>query len=35
MPILGRAQLIENKRALGRKQDLADIEQLLGNGPAE
>ena len=28
LPILGRAQLVANKRALGRKQDLADIERL-------
>ncbi len=33
LPILGRAQLIENKRALGRTQDLADIERLeVGDG---
>lgn len=35
LPVLGRAQLIENKRALGRNQDLADIERLVENGTAD
>lgn len=28
VPVIGRKHLIENKRALGRSQDLADIERL-------
>lgn len=28
VPILGRKHLIQNKRALGRPQDRADIERL-------
>lgn len=35
LPILGRAEFIENKRALGRNQDLADIERLAENGTAD
>lgn len=35
LSILGRAQLIENKCALGRKQDLADIERLSENDTTE
>ena len=29
VPVIGRKHLIANKRALGRQQDLADIERLL------
>ena len=29
VPVIGREHLIKNKRALGRSQDLADIEHLL------
>jgi hypothetical protein len=29
VPVIGRKHLITNKRALGRQQDLADIERLL------
>jgi len=32
VPIIGRKHLIANKRALGRQQDLADIERLLDGG---
>jgi hypothetical protein len=28
VPVLGRADLIRNKRAVGRARDLADIEEL-------
>lgn len=28
IPVIGRKHLIQNKRALGRSQDLADIERL-------
>lgn len=28
LPVLGRSHLVQNKRALGRKQDLAGIERL-------
>jgi hypothetical protein len=28
VPVLGRAELIRNKRAVGRARDLADIEDL-------
>ncbi len=31
IPIIGRADLIQNKRAAGRAKDLADIESLGGN----
>lgn len=34
VPILGREQLIRNKRALGRTKDLADIEALEAQGEA-
>ena len=30
LPVLGRAELLRNKRASGRPQDLADAERLLG-----
>lgn len=33
LPVLGRAALVTNKRALGRKQDLADIARLEGEEP--
>ena len=29
IPVIGRKHLIQNKRALGRSQDLADIERLV------
>ena len=32
VPVIGRKHLIQNKRALGRSQDLADIEKLLDEG---
>lgn len=32
VPVIGRKHLVENKRALGRSQDLADIERLLDEG---
>ena len=35
LPILGRAQLIENKQALGRKQDQADIDRLIEDDTTE
>ena len=28
LPIIGKAQLIKNNRAVGRLQDLADVEEL-------
>jgi hypothetical protein len=28
LPMIGKAQLIKNKRAVGRLQDLADAEEL-------
>lgn len=28
LPVIGKAQLIKNKRAVGRLQDLADVEEL-------
>jgi hypothetical protein len=28
LPVIGKAHLIENKRAVGRLQDLADVEEL-------
>lgn len=31
VPILGKADLIRNKRAVGRTRDLADLEQLEGS----
>lgn len=34
-PILGPAQLVENKRALGQNQDLADIERMAENWTAD
>ena len=30
VPVLGREELIRNKRAVGRARDLADIEDLAG-----
>jgi hypothetical protein len=33
IPVLSREHLIRNKRALGRRQDLADIENLGGDVP--
>lgn len=32
VPVLGRSELLRNKRAVGRTRDLADIEEL-GEGP--
>lgn len=32
VPVIGQKHLIKNKRALGRSQDLADIEHLLEEG---
>jgi hypothetical protein len=32
VPVIGRAALLANKRALGRTRDLADIELLEGGG---
>jgi len=29
VPVIGRKHLIQNKRALGRSQDMADLERLL------
>jgi hypothetical protein len=34
VPFLGRRELLANKRAVGRLQDLADIEALESDGPA-
>jgi hypothetical protein len=34
VPFLGRRELLANKRAVGRLQDLADIEALEPDGPA-
>lgn len=31
VPILGKADLIRNKRAVGRTRDLADLEQIEGS----
>jgi hypothetical protein len=28
LPVIGKAQLIKNKRAVGRLQDLADVDEL-------
>lgn len=33
LPLLGRDSLLENKRMLGRPQDLADVDALLRQGP--
>jgi hypothetical protein len=33
IPVIGRAHLIENKQALGRSQDKADIERLRQEEP--
>lgn len=35
VPLLGRQQLIENKRAVGRPQDLADVDALVRTAPPE
>lgn len=35
VPVIGRAQLIQNKRASGRRQDLADIERLESAPPED
>jgi hypothetical protein len=35
IPVLGRADLIANKRATGRLQDLADLERLEARRPGE
>ncbi|MGE0373239.1 MAG: hypothetical protein AB7Q01_15340 [Gammaproteobacteria bacterium] len=35
VPLLGRQQLIENKRAVGRPQDLADVDALVRTTPPE
>lgn len=32
VPVIGRAHLIVNKKAVGRPQDLADVERLEGQG---
>ena len=32
LPVIGRADLVDNKRAAGRKQDLADVEALERQG---
>ncbi len=33
LPIISLEDLVANKRALGRNQDLADLEQLIGSRP--
>jgi hypothetical protein len=35
VPVLSRRDLIRNKRACGRLQDMADVERLEGGPPAE
>ena len=34
VPAISRRHLVQNKRALGRAQDLADLERLDGDGDA-